>query len=495
MGAAGRKSGGGRLVTLDTARNSSKVDVGQVADVSGVVSPPGTYWRVVYPSVLVATDCVAFVASALMAARVQFHGDLSPTYRGGWYALVALITTVLWVLFLAAAGCYRIGRIGLGADEYKDVFNAGLRLVALTCFAAFVGHVPISREYVAVALPIATALTLVSRYAARKTVHRLRRTGRCSHAVIAVGSPNSANALARQLHRDYTAGLVVVATLQLDDERDIDKLFARLEQYAADTVAVTSSIDARLLQRLGWQLEGRGVTLLVAPALTNIAGPRISIRPVSGLPLLEVQEPDLAGMRQRLKAVLDRAAASALLVASAPLLAAAALAIRWTSDGPVLFRQRRLGRAGKPFTIYKFRTMYDGADVRFHELVRAQQANPGGMFVKAQQDPRVTRVGRWLRRFSIDELPQLLNVIKGDMSLVGPRPLPIEVLQPGEDVRRRLLVRPGMTGLWQVSGRSDIPYDEAVRIDLYYVENWSLSFDLMILWKTLFVALRGSGAY
>jgi len=482
-------------VTFEAAGNSTKIVRTESVEVDAVVAPPATVWRTLYPGVLVATDCMALVASAFVAARFQFHGDLSPTDRGGWYAFIALITPLVWLLLLAGGGCYRIGRIGLGADEYKGVFNAALRLTALICFAAFVVRLPISREYVAVALPTATLLTLIARYAARKTVHRLRRSGRCTHAVIAVGSPHSANTLARQLHRDYTAGLAVVATLEVVEERDIDQMFSLLARYGADTVAVTSSIDAHLLQRLGWQLEGRGITLVVAPALTNIAGPRISIRPVSGLPLIEVQEPDLTGGRQRVKAVLDRLVSATLLAVAAPLLALIALAIKCTSPGPVLFKQQRLGRGGDPFTIYKFRTMYDGASERFHELVTAQTANAGGMFVKAQDDRRVTPVGRWLRRFSVDELPQLINVVKGDMSLVGPRPLPVEVLQIGDDVRRRLLVRPGMTGLWQVSGRSDLPYEEAVRIDLYYVENWSLSFDLMILWKTVFVAIRGSGAY
>jgi exopolysaccharide biosynthesis polyprenyl glycosylphosphotransferase len=481
-------------MTIDATR-SAKLREAEVAEVQAVVRPTPGGWRTIYPLTLVVLDFASFLMSAGLAAQVQFHGDLSPTYRGGWYALTALAAPAVWVLLLAGLGCYRIGRIGLGADEYKGVFNAGLRLTALLCFAAFVVRVPISREYVGVALPTGTLLTLVLRYAARKTVHRLRRGGRCTHAVIAVGSPESTSALARQLHRDYTAGLSVVAALELAQERDIDQVFSLLRDYGADTVAVASTIEPELLRRLGWQLEGHGITLVVAPALTNIAGPRISIRPVSGLPLLEVQEPDLTGGRQRVKAVLDRLVAAGLLIPLAPVLVLVALLIKFTSPGPVLFTHRRLGRGGKPFTIYKYRTMHDGAHRQFQDLVKAQKANSGGMFVKATRDPRVTSVGRYLRRFSIDELPQLWNVLKGDMSLVGPRPLPVEVLQMGLDVRRRLLVRPGMTGLWQVSGRSDLPYDEAVRIDLYYVENWSLSFDLMILWKTIFVALRGSGAY
>jgi exopolysaccharide biosynthesis polyprenyl glycosylphosphotransferase len=481
-------------MTVDASR-SSKVQIAEVADLRVMASPAPRRWQTVYPVTLAVLDFLAFLLSAGLAAQVQFHGDISPTYRGGWYAITALIAPAVWVALLAGTGGYRIGRIGLGADEYKLVFNAALRLTALICFAAYVLRVPISREYVGVALPAGTLMTLVCRYAARKTVHRMRRGGRCTHAVVAVGDGESTSALAHQLHSDWQAGLVVVASQQVASDKDIDMVFTLLRDLGADTVAVTSSIDPELLRRLGWQLEGRGITLVVAPALTNIAGPRISIRPVSGLPLLEVEEPDLNGGRQRVKAVLDRVVAATLLLLLAPVLMVVALMIRMSSPGPALFTHRRLGRGGRPFTIYKFRTMYDGSHQRFSELVEAQQENVGGMFVKAQCDPRVTKVGRWLRRFSIDELPQLYNVLRGDMSLVGPRPLPVEVLQTGADVRRRLLVRPGMTGLWQVSGRSDLPFDEAVRIDLYYVENWSLSFDLMILWKTIFVALRGSGAY
>jgi len=193
--------------------------------------------------------------------------------------------------------------------------------------------------------------------------------------------------------------------------------------------------------------------------------------------------------------VFDRVVAGALLVVLSPVLLVVAAVIRMTSDGPAVFRQQRLGKGGAPFTICKFRTMYDGADARFLELVERQGDNTGGMFVKDRADPRITPFGQRLRRFSLDELPQLINVVRGDMSLVGPRPLPAAVVQQGVDVRRRLLVRPGITGLWQVSGRSDLAWDEAVRLDLYYVENWSLSFDLLILWKTVRVALLGGGAY
>src|SRR3954453_23474167 len=351
-------------MTIDASR-TQKFRAAEELQLQAVIEPASARWRAIYPMALVLLDFASFLITAVLAARVQFHGDIAPTYRGGTYALIGLLTPLVWVALLASTGCYRIGRIGIGADEYKGVFNAALRLTALICFAAYVLRVPISREYAAVALPIGTLLTLVCRYVARKSVHRLRRGGKCSHAVVAVGSAEATNALERQLHRDYTAGLTVVASLELEQEPDIDELFALLQDYGADTVAVASSIEPELLRRLGWQLEGRGITLLVAPALTNIAGPRISIRPVSGLPLLEVEEPDLTGGRQRLKAVLDRGVAAVLLLVLAPILFGVTVLIRGTSDGRALFTQTRLGRGGRPFTIYKFRTMYDGADRRF----------------------------------------------------------------------------------------------------------------------------------
>jgi hypothetical protein len=308
-------------MTVDATRTTSvSRALAEAHDLQVAVSPAPARWRTAYPLALVGLDLMSFLISAGLAARVQFHGDISPTARGGWYAFVAMFAPVVWVGLLASVGCYKIGRIGLGADEYKGVFNAALRLTALMCFAGFVLRVPISREYVGVALPTGMMLTLIARYAARKTVHRLRRGGRCTHAVVAVGSPDATSALARQLHRDHAAGLSVVSELQLERVSDIDKVFARLADFGADTVAVASTIEPELLRRLGWQLEGCGVTLLVAPALTNIAGPRITIRPVSGLPLLEVEEPDLTGGRQRVKAALDRVVAAFLLTLLSPLL-------------------------------------------------------------------------------------------------------------------------------------------------------------------------------
>jgi exopolysaccharide biosynthesis polyprenyl glycosylphosphotransferase len=269
-----------------------------------------------------------------------------------------------------------------------------------------------------------------------------------------------------------------------------------VEAAGADTVAVLScpELDGTELRRLAWQLEESDVDLVVAPALLDVAGPRTTIRPVDGLPLVHVDHPRLSGGRRAAKELFDRASAGLALLLLAPLLLVIGVAIRLTSHGPALFRQTRVGKNGETFTVLKFRSMYVDAEARLAEL-RAVNEKDSVLF-KIREDPRVTRLGRWLRRYSLDELPQLFNVLAGQMSLVGPRPpLPSEVAQYAGDVNRRLVVKPGLTGLWQVSGRSDLSWEESVRIDLRYVENWSLALDAMILWRTVFAVLRSQGAY
>nr|WP_235206438.1 sugar transferase [Actinomadura madurae] len=268
------------------------------------------------------------------------------------------------------------------------------------------------------------------------------------------------------------------------------------DRIGADSVAVLAcpEMDGVALRRLAWQIERNDVELVVAPALMDVTGPRISIRPVSGLPLLHVEHPELDGGRKVLKGLFDRVAALAGIVLLSPLMALIAVLIKLSGNGPVLFRQTRVGRGGREFTVLKFRTMVQDAEARRLELLAANE-NDGVLF-KIREDPRVTAVGRRLRRYSLDELPQLFNVLRGEMSLVGPRPpLPEEVAQYGGDVYRRLVVKPGLTGLWQVSGRSDLSWEESVRLDLRYVDNWTLALDLQIMWKTWSAVVRGSGAY
>ncbi len=267
-------------------------------------------------------------------------------------------------------------------------------------------------------------------------------------------------------------------------------------KLGVDTVAVTASrgLTSGVLKRLGWDLEGAGVDLIVAPALTDVAGPRVHIRPVSGLQLLYVEQPEFTGPTWAMKEAFDRALAALALLVLSPLLVLIAASIRLTSTGPVIFRQVRVGRNGEVFTVYKFRTMVVGAETHLEALWEISEGN--GVLFKLKDDPRVTRVGRFLRRLSLDELPQLWNVLVGSMSVVGPRPaLPNEAERYGRSTARRLLVKPGITGLWQVSGRSDLSWEDSVRLDLYYVENWSFAGDVQILWKTLSAVVRGQGAY
>jgi len=459
-------------------------------------------WQRRYALALATLDaCLLF--SGITAAALLRWG--APAGRVGFYGVdyygIAAIFAALWLIVLAFSHAYDARRLGLGSEEFRRVADAAIRVTALVAFVTFVGKLPLSRGFVAMALPIGLVLTVAGRYAARRVLHRLRRRELCVHRVLVVGTPGASGSLAKGLSRSAFTGYQVVGTwapsardvLRGDPESRLREVLARTQ---ADTVAVASTgFSAAALRDLAWQLEGTGIDLLVSPALTDVAGPRVLIRPVDGLPLLHVEEPALDGPKRWLKSALDRTVAATLLVLGAPLFVAVALAIRVSSPGPAFFRQRRSGKNGKPFSILKFRTMCDGADAHFASLVASDVDRAGGMFVKDPSDGRVTRLGRWLRRYSIDELPQLFNVLRGDMSLVGPRPLPESVEQAGSEVRRRLLVLPGMTGLWQVSGRSELPLDESVRLDLYYVENWSPAFDLMILWKTLRAVLRGSGAY
>jgi exopolysaccharide biosynthesis polyprenyl glycosylphosphotransferase len=276
----------------------------------------------------------------------------------------------------------------------------------------------------------------------------------------------------------------------------LDRVADVVQRYEADTVAVLScpEMSGAGLRDLAWELEKTGTDLCVAPALLDVAGPRTTIRPVAGLPLLHVDHPEFTGLRRLIKAAFDRAMALTALLLLSPLFILICSIIRLSDGGPAFFRQTRVGREGRAFMVFKFRTMVVDAEARKAQLVSLNESD--GVLFKMRRDPRITRAGVWLRRWSLDELPQLINVLIGDMSMVGPRPaLPQEAALYGDHVRRRLAVKPGITGLWQVNGRSDLTWDESVRLDLRYVENWSFMLDLQILWKTWSAVFRGSGAY
>ena len=414
---------------------------------------------------------------------------------------------VIWVAWVAMFGGYDPRFIGLGSEEFRRILNAAVSLTAAIAIVSYAFKLEFARGYVLIALPSLGVADTAARYAMRKRMHRQRAHGRYMRRVTAVGHAAAVAGLITQLRRDHFHGLEVVNAC-LDDQAGLTEIkgvpviggFPDVARVAAstgtDTVAVLAcpELDGVALRRLAWELEKEGTDLCVAPALMDVAGPRTTIRPVAGLPLLHVDHAELSGIKRTTKNIFDMALAAVALGLLSPLFAAIAVAILLRDDGPVLFTQTRIGKDGKPFTVFKFRTMVPDAEQRKEAIAGLDEGD--GLLFKVRRDPRVTATGASLRRWSLDELPQLFNVVLGEMSLVGPRPpLPYEASRYGHDVRRRLAVKPGMTGLWQINGRSDLSREDAIRLDLRYVENWSLALDLQILWKTCAAVVRGRGAY
>lgn len=483
---------------------------------AGRASPGTASWTGTYLRTAARVDAACGLIAGLLAYAVRLDGQ-----HGGRlaYLAVSLLLPGLWLLAVAMYGGYDSRFIGVGTEEFRRVLNSGVFLTAAVAFVSYSLKADFARGYVVVALPTLTGLDLLGRFALRKRLHRRRRVGQCMRKVVVVGHAAVVADLAAMLRRDTYHGLSVAACCVAGlDSRDastallkdlsqagidvihlidgLDDVLVAVERSGADTVAVLPypEMTGARLRELAWHLEKTDTDLCVAPALLDVAGPRTTIRPIAGLPLLHMDHPEFNGMRQLIKAGFDRVAACTALLICSPLLLVVALAVRLGDGGPALFRQVRVGKDGRYFTLYKFRTMVLDAEDQRPRLDDLNEND--GLLFKMREDPRVTRIGAQLRRWSLDELPQLANVLLGDMSLVGPRPaLPQEAALYGDHVRRRLMVRPGMTGLWQVNGRSDLQWDESVRLDLSYVENWSFVLDVQILWKTWSAVIRGSGAY
>jgi exopolysaccharide biosynthesis polyprenyl glycosylphosphotransferase len=461
-------------------------------------------WMRAYLRRAVLVDSACALAASLLALGLRFG---STSYTLKLYLAFSLSLPIFWVVSVALARGYDARFIGGGSDEFRRILNAAVSLTAAVAVVSYAAKLDIARGYIVFALPCATAFDLVARYALRRRLHRLRRTGGCMRRTVAVGHASAVVDLVTELRRDSHHGLAVVAACVADAPGTdnlagvpvcggLDDVVSAVRASSADAVAVLAcpEMNGVRLRALAWELEKTDTDLSVAPALMDVAGPRTTIRSVAGLPLLHVDHPELDGAKQVVKEVFDRMAATAAVIILAPLLVMIAIAIRLADGGPALFRQTRVGKDGRTFTVLKFRTMVANAEALKARLMA--QNDLDGVLFKIRHDPRVTKVGVWLRRWSLDELPQLFNVLLGDMSLVGPRPaLPEEAARYAAHVRRRLVVKPGLTGLWQVNGRSDLSWDESVRLDLRYVENWSLALDLQILWKTGAAVRRGSGAY
>ncbi|WP_433029545.1 sugar transferase [Actinomycetospora sp. CA-053990] len=487
----------------------AKADTGRSApDRPLVVRSSRRAWERRYVRTVVGIDAVAALVAGMAAYDVRWAESSVPEPQWEYVALSAGLP-LLWLAAMAAARAYEARFLSVGFEEFRRVLAAAVIVIASVATASWATKAEIARGYVLIALPMATALTLLGRYLLRKWVHRERRRGLYMSDVLLVGHARAGAELVRQMRHDPHHGMRIVGACVPGGGDSIDlgalgvpvlggfeDVDLALRMTSADAVAVLAcpEMDGSALRMLSWSLARSGIDLLVASALIDVAGPRIAIRSVCGLPLLHVDEPQLAGGRRVAKALFDRLAALGALIALLPLLIILWLAIRFTSPGPAIFRQTRAGWHGREFSMWKFRTMVRGAEALRPGLDALNRHGTGELF-KISADPRITPVGRWLRRTSLDELPQLVNVLRGQMSLVGPRPLPVTDRRYEGEARRRLFVKPGLTGLWQINGRSDLDWEESVRLDLRYVEQWSLALDALIIWKTVFAVVKGRGAY
>ena len=415
-----------------------------------------------------------------------------------------VVIAVLWWGLLALRGSYDQRIIGIGTEEIRRAVSATMYAFAVVAGVSYLIRADISRAYAFVSLPLGLALVVAGRFGWRSWLYRQRAANHLMHRTIVVGSGPAAEELSTRMQQDAFAGYLVTDHLPVPEfpasdgdsfTQWLDHLGGLLDSTNAEAVAIapSQSLTGDGVRQLAWYLEGRPVDLLIAPAMMESGGTRLSVRPAAGLPLLHLDEASLTRPQRFAKRTLDLVGAAVLVALLSPVLLAIAAWVGFTSKGPVIFRQIRIGRAGEPFTMLKFRTMVHGADAQ-RESLRDEHEIDDPMF-KLSNDPRITRPGRFLRRWSLDELPQLFNVVGGSMSLVGPRPHPIDDVNRYEAAAyRRLALKPGMTGLWQVEGRSDLNWQEALQLDLYYVETWSLAGDVVLLARTARAVVQGRGA-
>jgi exopolysaccharide biosynthesis polyprenyl glycosylphosphotransferase len=461
-------------------------------------------WVGRYRRAALAADLGAGVIGASLALVARFGAQINLGYF-----LVGALLPIAWLACVALQRGYETRYFGTGPEEFRSIIRAAVALTAVVAITSYATKSEVARGFVILAVPMTCLAAMVGRWVLHRSISWRRFAGRCMRRVLVVGRNDQVTTLRHHLEERPADGYIVVASClprgdafehpEPEPERlgrtEMD-ILAAVDQYDVEVVAVAADpeLAGYTLRKLSWALEQRGVELIVSPGIVEVAGPRISIRPVAGLSLLHLERPSVSGGPHLLKSIFDRVLGCLLLLLIAPLLLVTAVLVKLTSRGPVLFRQTRVGRAGDEFSMLKFRSMVVDAEERKAELHELSDGND--VLFKLRDDPRVTRVGRYLRRFSVDELPQLVNVLRGEMSLVGPRPpLATEVATYAIDDARRMLVKPGLTGLWQVSGRSDLTWEESVRLDLRYVDNWSIALDLLILWKTARAVFGRDGAY
>lgn len=475
------------------------------------------HWHLLLPNVVRIVDAIVIVFAMVIAQVGRFGVDssagldvirLEPNY---W--AVSVVLGIAWWFTLGSSGTRDIRTISTGLEEYKTVIKSTVYFFGAIAIISYALQLETARGYVGLALPAGLILLPIGRWMISRWVKNHRKRGYFSRSVVIVGSPSAVEHLRRNFNSSPSAGyhatMAILPGFSLKsptgDELELPvisvstaahEIIDTLDQHEIDVVALSagSNLKPRQIRELGWELQERGISMVMAPALTDIAGPRLHTQPVAGLPLIHVSTPKLVGIQAGLKRSFDIAGALLAMLLLSPVFLVVGVAIKIGSPGPVFYRQERVGVKGESFQMHKFRSMVVNADSMRQKLLESSDGN--GVLFKMKDDPRVTRIGKFIRRYSIDELPQLWNVLKGQMSMVGPRPpLKSEVDKYERYTERRLLVRPGITGLWQVSGRSDLSWEESIRLDLYYVENWSLIQDLTILVRTLKAVVSKDGAY
>ncbi len=463
-------------------------------------------WHGRYRALLIGSDLLA-IYTTLLLSYFLCSAALRNSYPVPKLLALEVGIGLIWSASLYVVDAYQVRRVVSGPEEWRRIVRAGALAAGLSVGVCYYFGQDFARGFLIAVFPIGIVLLTAGRLTVRRVVHLRRTTRGWQYRTLAVGSAETVRHLIQtSSNAAKPAGLVFVGAC-VDDEPlgseilpgvpVVGQIHQAADQAAAlgaDVVALSGGgMRPNLTKELSWKLEGTGRRLVMAHCLGGVAGPRLHVSPLEGMPLVWIDQPQFNGPRRRLKRMFDVTAAILGLLVLSPFLALVALAVRLTSDGPVLFTQSRLGLNGDEFMVLKFRTMCSGAEQQ-RALLMERNENDGVLF-KLRSDPRVTPVGNWLRKLSIDELPQLWNVVRGHMSLVGPRPLAtIDSTYTGH-ARRRLLVRPGITGLWQVSGRSNLSWDEAVRLDLYYVENWSLALDVTLIAKTISAVFLRRGAY
>ena len=469
-------------------------------------------WHTAYRHATLVMDAIVLVGAVLLAELLRFGLDVAMTPGTSLtYTVLGVGIASLWWLALQLDGATDVRVLGHGPTEYRRVVHASVMAFGILAIVTLLIKQDLSRGYLAIAFPVGLVGLLFGRKTLRTWLVRRRRRGGMTTNILVIGGARSAQSIDNYFVRHPEAGFKVTG-VWVPDEADLSQRWLqspdrfvpmlgssrslfdalRISDAAGVIVTDTEHLGHTGLKDLTWELQTHGVDLMVSPNVMDVATPRITLRNVGSMPFLHLEKPSYEGATRWGKVLFDKAFASAALVLLSPILLGAALAIRLTSRGPVFYRSERIGVGAAPFEMLKFRSMVVNAD----SLRESLDSDRDGVLFKKKDDPRVTKVGRVLRRYSIDELPQLLNVIRGDMSIVGPRPpLRTEVEQYDESVGRRLLVKQGITGLWQVSGRSDLSWDDTVRLDLDYVENWSLVRDMQIIWRTVRTVVSARGAY